>query len=112
MSRLKFFIIAVIFLALLIFTSTIKNETRLIEKQISSLNNEILLKRKNLNQTQLDFYYLSSPAVIEKRLKQRGFENYKPISYSKIFLNISDFNKIEKKISNLKNLNEKKIKKK
>ena len=112
MPRLKFFIVATIFLALLIFTSTIKNETRLIEKQISSLNNEIFLKRKNLNQTQLDFYYLSSPAVIEKRLKKIGFNNYQTISYSKIFLDISDFNKIEKKISNLKNLNEKKIQKK
>tara|TARA_B100000963_G_scaffold31687_1_gene23451 strand:- start:1122 stop:1460 length:339 start_codon:yes stop_codon:yes gene_type:complete len=110
--RLKFFIVATIFLALLIFTSTIKNETRLIEKQISSLNTEILSKRKNLNQTQLDYYYLSSPAVIEKRLKQIGFNNYQTISYSKIFLDISDFNKIEKKISNLKNLNEKKIQKK
>tara|TARA_B100000575_G_C22925149_1_gene536467 strand:+ start:358 stop:687 length:330 start_codon:yes stop_codon:yes gene_type:complete len=109
---LKFFIVATIFLALLIFTSTIKNETRLIEKQISSLNTEILSKRKNLNQTQLDYYYLSSPAVIEKRLKQIGFNNYQTISYSKIFLDISDFNKIEKKISNLKNLNEKKIQKK
>ena len=112
MPRLKFFIVATIFLALLIFTSTIKNETRLIEKQISSLNTEILSKRKNLNQTQLDYYYLSSPAVIEKRLKKIGFNNYQTISYSKIFLDISDFNKIEKKISNLKNLNEKKIQKK
>ena len=39
-----------------------------------------------------------------------GFNNYHPISYSKIFLNISDFTNIQNKISNLKNLNEKKIK--
>lgn len=112
MFSLKFLISSIIFLALLIFTSTVKNKTRLIEKQISGLNTEILLKKKNLNETQLDFYYLSSPVVIEKRLNRLGFNNYHPISYSKIFLNISDFNEIENKITNLKNLNEKKIKKK
>ena len=56
----------------------------------------------------LDFYYLSSPQEIEKRLYIIGFDNYRPIDYSRIFLDISDFINIDK-ITNLNNLNEKKF---
>ncbi len=49
---------------------------------------------------------------IEKRLNLIGFNNYNPIEYSNIFLQISDFIELEKKISDIKNSNEKKIKKK
>ena len=72
----------------------------------------ILNKTKDINQAQLDFYYLTSPAEIEKRLSMIEFNNYQPIKYSSIFFNISDFTKIQKKISTLKNINEKKIQKK
>ena len=75
------------------------------------MNGKILLIEKNLNEAQLDFYYLTSPKEIEKRLNLIGFDNYQPISYSKIFFNFSDFTDIEKKSSNLKNLNEQKKKK-
>ena len=87
-------------------------ETRVIEKKILSLSTEIALKKEDVNESQLDYYYLSSPAEIENRLYVIGFDDYKPISYSKIFFQISDFIKIEKKISNLIKSNEKKIKKK
>ena len=41
-----------------------------------------------------------------------GFYDYQPIKYANIFFDISDFTEIHNKISNLKNLNEKKIQKK
>ena len=41
-----------------------------------------------------------------------GFDNYQPIKYSSIFFDISDFTEIQNKISNLKNIHEKKIQKK
>ena len=50
----------------------------------------------------LIFYYLSSPKEVEKKLNIIGFNDYSPILNSKIFLNISDFTKINNKISNLK----------
>ena len=50
----------------LIITSVVKNKTRIIEKQISNLSKKTLLKRKDLNEAQLDFYYLTSPAELEK----------------------------------------------
>ena len=112
MFKNKFVISISLFITFLVFTSTIKNKTRVLEKKISNLNTKILLKNKDLNETQLDFYYLTSPAEIEKKLKMIGFNTYKPIKYSNIFFDISDFTKIHNKVSNLKNLNEKKIQKK
>lgn len=112
MLNKKLIISSVIFVLLLLITSTIKNKTRIIEKKILNLNTQILIKKKDVNETQLDFYYLTSPLEIEKRLKIIGLENYQPIVHSKIFFDISDFTKIKNKITNLKRPNEKKIKKK
>ena len=102
MLRTKFIISSIIFIIFLIITSAVKNETRILEKKITNLSNDILLKRKDINETQLDFYYLSSPKEVEKKLNIIGFNNYSPISNSKIFLNILDFTKTNNKISNLK----------
>ena len=110
MFRSKIIICITIFITFLVLTSAIKNKTRIIEKQIIQLNNKILLQKKDFNEAQLEFYYLTSPAEIEKKLSLIGFSNYQPIKYSNIFFKISDFDNIQKKFSNLKNLNEKKSK--
>ena len=112
MFKTKFIISTTLFIIFLIITSTIKNNTRLIEKKISNLNPKILLKKKDLNESQLEFYYLSSPSEIEKKLKNLGFNNYRPIKHSNIFFDITNFTRIQNKVYNLKNLNQKKIKKK
>jgi nitric oxide reductase large subunit len=110
MFRSKIIISVTIFITFLVLTSAIKNKTRIIEKQIIHLNNKILLQKKDFNEAQLEFYYITSPAEIEKKLSLIGFSNYQPIKYSNIFFKISDFDNIQNKFSNLKNLNEKKIK--
>ena len=112
MFKMKFIIASSIFISFLIITSVIKNKTRVIEKNISNLKIIILNKTKDINQAQLDFYYLTSPAEIEKKLRIIEFDNYQPIKYSRIYFDISDFTKIQNKISNLKNINEKKTQKK
>ena len=112
MFKLKFIFSILIFISFLIVTSTVKNKARILEKEILSLNNKISSKEKNINEAQLDFYYLSSPQEIEKKLSLIGFDNYQPISHSKIFFHISDFINIQNKFSNLKHLNDKKIQKK
>ena len=112
MLNKKLIIYSVIFVSLLIVTSTIKNKTRIIEKKISNLSKQVWIKKKDLNETQLDFYYLSTPLEIEKKLIIIGFENYQPIIHSKIFFDISNFTSINDKITNLKGSNEKEIKKK
>ena len=112
MFKKKFIIASSIFIFFLLFTSTIKNKTRVLEKNISNLSKIIFNKTKDINEAQLDFYYLTSPAEIEKKLTIIGFDNYQPIKYSRIFFNISDFTEIHNKISNLKNIYEKKTQKK
>ena len=111
MHKFKFIIPTSIIIIFLIITSIVKNEARIIEKKILRLNYEITSKKENINDAQLDYYYLTSPAEIEKRLYIIGFDDYQPISYSKIFLKLSEFTNIEKKISKVKKYYEKKIKK-
>ena len=112
MFKTRFIISSIVFIIFLIITPTINNKTRIIEKQIFNLNTTISSLEQNINETQLDFHYLTSPAEIEKKLNIIGFANYQPISHSKIFFDISDFLSIENKFSNLNNLNEKEIQKK
>ena len=111
MFKTKFIISATIITIFLVITSVIKNKTRIIEKKISNFNVKILSKKKDINEAQLDFHYLTSPAEIEKKLSVIGLVNYQPIEYSKIFFDILDFNRIQNKLSKLKNYDEKKIKK-
>ena len=85
MFRFKIFFSIIIFSSLLLGTSFIKNQTREIEKKIYSLNNKIEILHIN---------------------------QYFPIEYSNIFLSMSEFLDIEKKIVNQENYNEKNIKKK
>ena len=112
MFRKKFIISISVFVTFLIVTSFIKNKTRVTEKQILNLKKIILIKEKNLNEAELDFNYLTSPEELEKKLNLIGFNNYEPIKYSNIYFNISDISEIQNKISNLNNLNGKKIQKK
>mgnify|MGYP001171127114 FL=1 len=112
MFKMKFIITLSVFISFLLVTSTIKNKTRVIEKNISNLTTKIFIKTSDINETQLDFDYLTSPAEIEKKISIIGFDNYQPIKYSRIFFNISDFTEIQNKISNLKKIDEKKIQKK
>ena len=102
MFKAKIIISIAVFAFFLVLTSTVKNKTRIIEKNIFDLNAKILIKSKNINEAQLDFYYLTSPAEIEKRLVLIGFDKYQPIKYSSIFFNIFDFTKIYNSTSNLK----------
>ena len=69
MFKARFIISISIFVIFLVITSAIKNKTRILEKEIKNLNLELLSKEKNINEAQLDFHYLSSPAEIEKKNK-------------------------------------------
>ena len=112
MFKMKFIIALSVFISFLLVTSTIKNKTRVIEKNISNLTTKIFIKTSDINEAQLDFEYLTSPAEIEKKISIIGFDNYQPIKYSRIFFDVSDFTEIQNKISNLRKIDEKKIQKK
>ena len=111
MFKTKLIITITIFVIFLVVTSAIKNETRILEKKISHLNAKIKIKRNNINEAQLDFYYLSSPANIEKKLNITGFNEYQPIKFSNIYFDINDFIKVNNIITDLKKSNEKEIQK-
>ncbi len=112
MYKKKIIISITFFVSFLIITSIIKNKTRVIEKKIFNINEKILLKKKDFNETQLDFYYLSSPSEIENKLNLAGLNNFSPIKFSNIFFDINDFMKIKNKTSDIKDFNEKTIQKK
>ena len=107
MLKLRVIIPAIIFLILLFVTSIIKNQTRIIEKKLYKLNTKIILKEKDINASQLDFYFLTSPAEIEKKIKFLGNINYIPIENSNIFLSLSSFTDIQTQLSILKKKDEK-----
>jgi hypothetical protein len=108
--RSKIFIPAIIFLIFLIITSLIKNQTRVLEKKLNKLNKKITLKEKDVNESQLDFYFLTSPAEIDKKVKILELNNYLPIKNSKIFLSLSNYTRLQERISVINNKDEKKTK--
>ena len=111
MFKARIFIPLIIFLLLLVIISITKNQTRIIEKKLYKLNKKIALKEKDINESQLDFYFLTSPAEVEKKINILEQVIYMPIENSKIYLNISNFIDIKKKLSVINNQNEKKTRK-
>ena len=61
MPKINLLISICIFSILLGITSTIKNQTRSIEKSINKLDKKIAIIEKDLYETELDYFYLSSP---------------------------------------------------
>ena len=106
MFKLKIFASVVIFSFLLVGTSIIKNKTRELEKKIHYLSKEISLKEKDYKESELDFAYLTSPKMIEKKIYHHDRNKYFPMDFSKIFLNLSNFENIKKKLVEKKMLYE------
>ena len=111
MFKIKIFSSIIIFSILLIVTSIIKNQTRETEKKILSLSKIIKIKEKDLNESQLDFSYLSSPVIIHDKIKLIDNEKYVTMEYSKIFLSMTDFMNLDTKYAIQEIENEKKTKK-
>ncbi len=110
MFKIKIFVSIIIFSILLIATSIIKNQTRETEKKILNLSKIIKIKEKDLNESQLDFSYLSSPMIIHDKIKLIDNVKYVTMEYSKIFLSMSNFLDLQNKLAIQRNQNE--IKKK
>ncbi len=110
MFKIKIIVSVITFSILLIVTSIIKNQTRETEKKILNLSKIIKTKEKDLNESQLDFTYLSSPLIIHDKIKLIDNEKYVTMEYSKIFLSMSSFLDLQNKLVIQRNQNE--IKKK
>ena len=112
MLRIKIFITIIIYSFLLIGTSVVKNKTRETEKKISNIREKVSYLEKDLNETELDYSYLTSPAMIDRRIENLDNNYYIIMEYSKIFENISNFINLNNKFLTLEITNEKKIQKK
>jgi hypothetical protein len=60
----------------LIFTSLIKNKTRLLEKELFNLDKEINILSSDLSEANLDFHYLATPKRISLLVKNFLNENF------------------------------------
>ncbi len=108
MFKFKLFISLFIFSFLLILTSFVKNQTREIEKKIFSKHKTMNIKEKDFNESQLDFYYLTSPFILEDKIKTFLDIEYSPLNHSKIFFDISDFLNLQNKLVTQQQIYEKK----
>ena len=112
MPKIKLIISICIFSILLGTTSAIKNQTRIIEKSIYKIDIKIANIEKDLHETQLDYFYVSSPGYLSKKITQLAFIEYIPMDFSRIYFSYRDFADSQKKITTFKAEDEKKIKKK
>ena len=73
-------LILITLISALIFTSLVKNKTRLLEKELLYLDNEINSLNFNLNEISLDFEYLTTPkriSLLAKNFLDENFSYYK-----------------------------------
>ena len=73
MKNLFFFAVFILFL---IFTSLVKNTTRLVDKKIIKLNQNIKLLNIELNEAKLEYAYLTSPKMLIKLSNQYLDDNF------------------------------------
>ena len=98
MFRTRVLLSIIIFSLLLICTGIIKNQTRQIEKKINFVSKSITLNEKDLNESQLDFSYLTSPYMLEKKVEHLDSFQYIPMEYSKIFLSTYEYINLQNKL--------------
>ena len=112
MYKMNLIISISIFSILLGVTSAIKNKTRIVEKNIYKIDRKIASVKKDLHETQLDFFYVSSPSYLSKKINELSLIEYFPMDFSRIYLSYNDFTESQNKITILKAINEKKTEKK
>ena len=99
MPNTKLIISIIVFSLSLFCTSIIKNKTRVIEKKILTYEKEISGLQKNLYESQLDYYYLTSPKLLQEKITFLTNDEYKHMSLSKIYLGYNDFISEQRKLS-------------
>ncbi len=99
MLNTKLIISILVFSFLLFFTSIIKNKTRVIEKNIIFYEKKISNLEKELYESQLDFYYLTSPKILSEKISFLTNDQYQFMNISKIYLNYNNFILDQKKIT-------------
>ena len=99
MLKTKFIVSLLTFSFLLFFTSVIKNKTRVIEKKIVLAETNINNLKQSLNESQIDFFYLTSPKILKEKLQFLTSEEYEHMKFSKIYLDYESFIESQKNLS-------------
>ena len=99
MPNKKLTISILVFSLLLFCTSIIKNKTRIIEKNIILYEKKIFNLEKELNESQLEFYYLTSPQILQEKISFLTSDKYQHLGISKIYLDYNNFISDQKKIT-------------
>ncbi len=105
MINRKIFISIIVFSILFFFTSIVKNKTRIIEKSILNNEKKIAFLKNEIYETQLDFFYLSSPDKLTEKIDFLSTEDYSHLSFSQIYLSYESFLKQKKQLT--RKINEK-----
>ena len=101
MFNKKTIIIISIFILFTVLTPIIKNETRSIERDISKYKKKINFLNKNIFEAQLEYFYLSSPDILSKKIRKYSDDNYLTLGLSQIYLNMEIFLDQKRKISQI-----------
>ena len=64
-----------------------------------SYENKIFNLEKELYESQLDFYYLTSPKILQEKLSFLTNDEYQPVGISNIYLDYDNFVFDQKKLS-------------
>ena len=80
-----------IFLIFMIYTSSVKHKTRNLEKKINILNNEIGVLKRELNDANTDYTFLSSPEQLKKYLLILNVNDFSNYDVSRIFYSTDQF---------------------
>ena len=97
----KKLIISLIYLSFFIAIPIVKNESRQIEKQIQIYEAQIFSLEKNLLEANLEYQYLSSPAVLSDKVEKNLDQKYNSLDLSQIYLSIENFKSEQKKITRI-----------
>ena len=92
------------FLVFMIYTSSVKHKTRNLEKKINVLNNEIGILKKELNDANTDYTFLSSPEQLKKYLLILNVNDFSNYDVSRIFHSTDQFIIYKDKQARLHNL--------
>ena len=97
----KKLIISLIYLSFFIAIPIVKNESRQIEKQIQIYEGQIFSLEKNLLEANLEYQYLSSPAVLSDKVEKNLDQKYNSLDLSQIYLSIENFKSEQKKLTRI-----------
>ena len=111
MLNKKIFVSLIFFCLFMIFTSIVKTQTKILEKDINKYEKKIAILQNNIYDSQLDYFYLTSPENISSYINTYSDIDYTSIKFSKIYFSFHQFLEEENKTTKSFE-NEKKIQKK